>query len=355
MKSRVYFIAVGNEEETSSVNNKLNALLKESKVLDFIRPGYKVAVKMHFGEEGNTGFVNPAYAAVICGQILKKGCEASLSDTNTLYRGRRLNSEDHLKLAAEHGFTESSMGVKVVIPDDTNKENVSSVDIGQQLIKSAKVCRLYIDADAIVAISHFKGHMLTGFGGAIKNIGMGCASREGKLAQHCDVSPVVYADQCEGCAECEKACPAAAISIINNKSVIDRSKCVGCASCMAVCPTMAMFVDLGSGIKVQEKMAEYAYAVIKEKKNRSAFINFALKINKECDCWGAENPRIAPDAGIFISNDPVSADKATLDLVNKLSGRDIFREAHPDHEGIRHLKYAEGLGLGNLDYELISL
>jgi uncharacterized Fe-S center protein len=292
---------------------------------------------------------------VVCEEIINRGASAFLADTNTLYRGRRLNAEDHLKLAAEHGFTKEAMGVEVIIPDDTRKENTIAIQINQRLIKSAKIASIFINADALIAISHFKGHILTAFGGALKNIGMGCATRAGKFAQHCDVSPLVYADKCIGCAECEKVCPAGAVQIKNKKSVIDTAKCIGCASCLAACSTTAMFIDFGAGNKVQEKMVEYALAALRGKKDKTGFLNFAVRINKECDCWTLDNPRIAPDVGIFASLDPVSIDKASFDLVNEACGRDIFKEAHPDYDGVKHLQYAQEIGLGNLDYELIRL
>ena len=355
MKSKVYFVSVKGSSDIQAVNEKLKKLLDESKILDFIPKGDKVAVKVHFGEEGNTGFVRAEHLRVICDKIYSRGGSAFLSDANTLYRGRRLNSEDHQKLAYEHGFTKEVTGVDVVIPDDTKKEDLIAVEIKQKFIKSAKLARIFIDSDALVAVSHFKGHILTGFGGALKNVGMGCASREGKLAQHCDVAPVVHSDRCIGCGECEIICPVAAVHLENKKSVVDSSKCIGCASCLAVCPTMAMFIDFAAGDKVQDKMVEYSLAVLKDKKNKAGFISFAVKINKECDCWGAENPRIAPDVGILASNDPVSIDKASFDLVNKACGKDIFKAVHPDQDGLKQLRYAQDIGLGSLDYELIEL
>lgn len=355
MKSKVYFIAVKNSDDLGSTTHALKKLITKSRVFGFIRKKQHVAVKIHFGEEGTSGFVRPAYVRIICDAITKKAARVSLSDTNTLYRGRRLNSVDHTKLAAEHGFTKESIGAEVIIPDDSNKEEVVDIMIGRRLIASAKVARIFIDADALVAINHFKGHGLTGFGGAIKNIGMGCATREGKLAQHCDVAPIAYAEKCIGCAECEKVCPTGAIHLENNKSLIDTKKCIGCASCIAACPTMALFVDFQAGDKVQEKMAEYAFAVLKEKKNKAGFINFAVRINKECDCWSMENPRISADVGILASSDPVSVDKASYDLVNGTCGRNIFKEAHPDYDGLKQLVYAQKLGLGSLEYGLCEI
>lgn len=355
MKSKVYFIAVRHAEPLESLNAKLEKLLEMSKVLGFIGKGERVVVKMHFGEEGNKNFVRPELLRTICGSIKNKGGAAFLSDANTLYRGKRLNSQDHLKVAYAHGFTREKVGAEVVIPDDTRKEETAEVAIAQKTVKTAKIARLYIDTANLVVVSHFKGHILTGFGGALKNVGMGCATREGKLAQHCDVSPVVHLDQCIGCGECFKVCPAGAISIKNKKSVIEKEKCIGCASCMEACPTMAMFIDFGANEAVQEKIAEYSLAVLKNKKGKVGFINFAVRISKECDCWGEDNPMIGPDVGILASFDPVSLDHASFDVVVKACGRDIFEEAHPGKNGLKLLAYAEKIGLGNFDYELIEL
>jgi uncharacterized Fe-S center protein len=355
MKNKVYFIAVKDADDIKDVNDKLKFLIAESKVLDIIRKDDRVAVKAHFGEKGNTGFVRPQHSRIICDAIAAKGARAFISDTNTLYRGERLNSRDHLAIAREHGFTKESLGVDIIIPDDTEKENVAAIRIGLKSVKTAKIARLFIDADAIVAANHFKGHILTGFGGALKNIGMGCATREGKLAQHCDVSPVFYPDKCAGCGECVTVCPADAIRIENKKSVIDISRCIGCAACMAACPTGALFIDWEAGDKVQAKMVEYSYAVLKDRKGKAPFFNFAIRINRECDCWGEDNELMAPDVGIFASLDPVSIDKASFDTVNKACGKDIFKAAHPKQDGMKQLRYAEKLGLGNLDYELVKL
>ena len=356
MKSKVYFVGVGNSDTSETICDKFRALISQSRVLDFIQKDQEVAIKIHFGEDGNTGYVKPQYVRIIVDEILKKQAKCFLADTNTLYRGKRTNSADHIKLAYEHGFTKAGCGSEVIIPDDTKKENVAEKIINQKFIKRAKIARIFSDAHSLVGIAHFKGHIMTGFGGALKNIGMGCASREGKLAQHSDISPLVYVNKCIGCGECIKACPAGAIFMKDNLAYIDPSKCIGCATCIAACLQGAIEVNWeAGGSNIQQKLIEYAWAVLKEKKGEIAFINFAIKITKECDCLAKDDPRIVDDVGIFASVDPVSVDKASRDLVNKKAGKDIFKEAHPDQNSMTQLKYAEELGLGNTDYELIEL
>lgn len=354
MKSLVYFVKVGDADDITNVNDRLKTLLEKSRILDVVHKGQRVGVKLHFGEAGSTGFVRPDHVRIICGEVLRRGATPLLSDANTLYRGRRLKSADHLALAYEHGFTREKVGADIFIPDDTRKEDVVELPINQFRIKTAKVARFYIDVDTIIAISHFKGHGLTGFGGAIKNIGMGCATRQGKLAQHCEAAPSFYPADCTGCGECAIVCPVKAIHIENEKSAIDRAECIGCGSCIAACQNSALSVDMKAGNELQEKMAEYAYAVLRNRKNRSPYLTFALRINKECDCWSADNPQVAPDVGILASLDPVAIDKASFDLVNKACGRDIFREIHPDQDALRQLEHAAKIGLGSLDYELVE-
>ena len=355
MKSKVYFVPVEDAEDINAVNGKLKLLLAESRVLAFAEGGRKVVVKLHFGEEGTDAFVRPDHLRLICDDIAKKGAVPFLSDANTLYRGKRLNSKDHLEVATAHGFTRETVGVDIFIPDETKEADVREVQIDQRLIKTAKVGRCYVDADAFVAVTHFKGHALTGFGGTLKNIGMGCATRQGKLAQHCDATPTFYEDKCVGCGECEKVCPVAAIHMEDDRSVLNKEKCIGCASCVAACPNMALFIDLQAGDELQKKMVEYAYAILKDKKGKAGFLNFAVRINKECDCWRYENQRIAPDVGIFASADPVAIDKASLDLVNASCGKEVFKEFHPEQNHLLQLEYAQKLELGSLDYELIRV
>jgi uncharacterized Fe-S center protein len=353
MKSRVYFTSVSNTDTEEITRQKLARLLEKSKALEFIDKGQRAAVKLHFGEEGNRGYVKPGYVKVVCEHIRHRQAEPFLADTNTLYRGKRTNSKDHEKLAAEHGFTVDGAGAPVVIPDDSQKEELAEVAIGERYVKTAKIAKTFIDADVLVGIAHFKGHLMTGFGGALKNIGMGCATREGKLIQHCDIAPFIKDKKCAGCRQCVAVCPAKAVVMRDNKAVLDASVCIGCASCIAACTHDAIDIKWeAGGSLIQQKMTEYAKAVLRGKEKKAVFINFALKITKECDCLAQDDPRISPDVGICISEDPVSIDKACLDLVMEASGKDIFKEVHPKRDGTIQLKHAAKIGLGSLEYEL---
>jgi len=338
------------------IREKFALLVRESRALDFVKEDERVALKLHFGEEANTGYVKPEYVRVAVDELLRKKTRPFLSDTNTLYRGRRMTAPEHQKLAAEHGFTQGACAAQVIIPDDTQKENIREIEVNGKFIKAAKVARLFADADGLVDIAHFKGHIMTGFGGALKNVGMGCASREGKLAQHSDISPFVIEQNCKGCSVCIEACPVDAITLIREKASIDNARCIGCATCIAVCPYMAIEVNWeAGGDKIQEKMVEYASAILLPKKNKCAFFNFLIKITKECDCLAKDDPRIAPDIGILASSDPVSIDKASLDLVTRACGKDVFLEAHPARDGLKQLAYAAKLGLGSMEYELVEV
>jgi len=383
MKNPVFFIPVYVSDHIEDIVLKFQKLIEKSRILDVVRKDTTVAVKMHFGEEGNTGYVRPEYVRLLADELIQRGAMPVLSDTNTLYRGRRTNSVDHQQIAYEHGFTEDAVHAQVFIPDDMQPAQVYTVQLNGPYIKQAKIARFFHESDTLVAVTHFKGHIMTGFGGSLKNVGMGCATREGKLAQHSDIAPFVIKQKCVGCGSCLKVCPVKAIDVfpspechglrpwMNNgeerrptgsthgapgsrKAFIDTRKCIGCASCIAACANYnAIEVDWGSGRDtLQERMIEYAQAVLGHKKGRCAFFNFCIKITKECDCLAKDDPRIVEDVGILASVDPVAVDKASFDLVIQKAGKDIFAQVHPDVRGAKHLQYAAARGLGNLEYEL---
>jgi hypothetical protein len=353
MKSVVYFTKVDDADNLAVRKEKFARLLDKSNILDCIDKRARVAIKIHFGEEGNTGFVKPEYARQVAMRILEKQALPLLSDTNTMYRGRRMTSYDHIRLAYEHGFTRESVKAEVFIPDEKKAGSVTRVTLNQRFVTTANIMTFFLHADAIVSIAHFKGHLMTGFGGALKNIGMGCASREGKLAQHSDVSPIIIIEECTGCGACEKVCPVQAIVLIRKKADLNSKKCIGCASCIAACKFNAVDINWeAGGSNIQEKMAEYASGVLKGKEKKSVFINFAIKITKECDCLAKDDPKISPDIGILASTDPVSIDKASFDLITHACGKDIFKQEHPKRDGFKQLAHAVEIGLGRLDYEL---
>ncbi len=356
MKSKVFIIRVANRESREAVAAKLDKLIKESRALDFLEKGQSAAVKMHFGEAGNTGYVRPEYVRVVCREIAAHGAKPFLADTNTLYNGRRTNSKDHLDLAYEHGFMPEEVLAEVIIPDDSQAENVKEIRLNSEYVKIAKIARIFWEAGAIVGIAHFKGHLMSGFGGALKNLGMGCATRSGKLFQHSGIAPYVIARNCKGCKACLAVCPAQAVILREDKAFIDSAKCVGCASCIAACKYYAIDVKWESGGDlIQEKMVEFAQAVLSNKKGRAVFFNFCLKITQECDCLAKDDPRIVPDIGILVSRDPVAVDKACFDLVNKSAGKDILKELHPKRDGMQQFNHAVKLGLGNLEYDLVEV
>lgn len=356
MRSTVYLARVKEDEGTKGVCRKLTLLLNESRAFASVEPDDAVCAKIHFGEEGNTGYVRPEYAALVCRAAVARGARCWLTDTNTLYRGRRMRSSDHLALAAEHGFTREAIGVPIVIPDESRPDDIVSVELNGSFVRTAQIARMYIEADAVVGLAHFKGHMMTGFGGALKNIGMGCAARAGKLAQHSGISPVVIQKRCVGCGVCVDSCPADAIILDGKKARIEASKCIGCASCIAACAQNAIDVQWGAGgSDIQEKMVEFARAVLRDKKRACVFLNFIIKVTAECDCLAKDDPRIVPDIGIALSVDPVSLDTASRELVVQAAGKDVFRELHPAYDGKRQLEYAQKIGLGNMDYELVEV
>ena len=355
MKSRVYFVPVKEKYGRVKTGEAFKLLMEKSGIFDMLEGG-RAVIKMHFGEEGNTGFIDPFYVRLLVDELAKNGMSACLADTNTLYKGRRTDPDEHAALAAEHGFTFDNTGAHVIIPDESEPDCSKEIPVHGEHITTAKIADLFFRYDLLVDLAHFKGHLMTGFGGAIKNLGMGCAVREGKLEQHTDLTPEIFEEKCTGCARCVDVCPAGAIALEGGKAVMDRGKCIGCADCIAVCPTEAMNVRWEHGAdNIQEKMAEYAEAVLGGLKGRAIHINFAVKITKECDCLAKDDPRICPDIGLLVSTDPVSLDKACLDLVIGKSGRDIFREVHPDRDGMKQLIHAQKRGLGSMNYELIDL
>jgi uncharacterized Fe-S center protein len=319
----------------------------------FIEAGDFVAIKLHFGEKGNTGHVKAEWVHPIVKMCKEMGGMPYLTDTNTIYRGERRDAVSHLFIAHGHGFKIEKTGAPVIIADGIRGKEFEEVEINRKHFKSVKIAKGILDADAMIVLSHAKGHILTGFGGALKNLGMGCSAKGGKYEMHSSISPKVIEAKCIKCGKCIRWCPSEAISLTQEGIKIDEVKCVGCGECIQACPNGALDIpwDVPSR-NVQERLVEYAYGAVSQKKGKLCFINYLHTITKYCDCFSSDkNELLLEDLGILVSLDPVAIDKASLDIINKEAGRDIFREMNEKDYTIQ-LKYAEEIGLGSTEYEL---
>ncbi len=377
-KSKVYFTdlrtAPGN-----SLLVKLERLMKRAGIEDIDFGGKFTAIKIHFGEPGNMAYIRPNYAAKVVDVIRSLGGRPFLTDSNTLYSGGRSNAVDHLDAAMENGFNRIGAHADVIIADGLKGTDYKLVPCGGEYCPEPKIGAAIADADIIISMSHFKGHEQSGFGGALKNLGMGSASVGGKLELHSSSQPVINADNCIGCRICEKHCRHEAVKVIDRKAVIDYSKCVGCGQCIAVCQKdAAMVSDYDTSEVLNCKIAEYALAVVKDKP--SFHISFIMNVSPNCDCWNHNDAAIVPDLGIAASFDPVALDCACADLVksapslkgNAISdrdethkecceehhhhiGEDKFRIVHPDTNWMAGVVHGEKIGLGSREYELVKI
>jgi len=356
----VFFTSMKTTPERS-LPVKLEILLERSGLQDIVKKDDLTAVKIHFGEPGNLAYVNPVYARVVVRMIKKLGGKPFLTDSNTLYRGKRSNAVDHTISAIQNGFSYSVVEAPVVIADGLRGSDQIEIAIEGKRVKKAKIGSAIVLSDALVVVTHFKGHEQTGFGGTLKNVGMGSASRAGKMEQHSESQPTVKKDLCTACGMCEKYCPVSAISV-EEHAEIDYSVCIGCGQCIVMCPTGAMVPVWDSSVELlMEKMVEYAHAVLKDKVGKSLFVSFVTNVSPNCDCWPNNEPVLVPDIGLLASKDPVALDQACVDLVNQAVHlradikEDVFRSVHPAVDWKHQLEYAEQLGLGTRKYRLIEV
>lgn len=364
-RSRVVFLRI--TDGPDDIAARLPLLLEESGAAQIASENQIVAVKLHFGESSETGHVRPRFVRRIVAWLSKRGARPFVTDTNTLYRGARVDSVSHLRAAAEHGFTQSAIGAPIIIADGLRGTSEIRLPSIGRIVDEAPVGSELVKADALLSVAHFKGHELSGFGGAIKNVGMGGASRAGKLDQHSTTKPYVR-ESCVACGTCAKWCPADAIAV-DAAAVIDEGRCIGCGECIAVCPERAVGIRWNESTDVfQKKMVEYLGAIAAQKRDRMAYVNFLTDVHPVCDCYGTAKTPIVPDVGVVASLDPVAIDQASYDLVNeapvvaesKISqsyrrGGDKFRDLHQEVDPTVQLRYAEELGLGTRNYELIEI
>ncbi len=352
--SEVYFSSLKNPNEVTPLN-KITRLLKRCGIQSIFNPGELVAVKLHFGELGNTAFLRPVYLRPVIEILKELKTKPFLTDTNTLYIGMRANSVDHLHNAMLNGFNYSTLQVPVIIADGLRGENTIRYPVDLPVLKELQLAADILNADGMVMVSHFKGHEISGFGGAVKNLSMGCASRGGKMDMHSDTRPYVSGEDCTACKRCISQCQVEAIEI-KEKAVIS-DKCVGCSRCIAICPEKAIRISWSSASdQVQKKMVEYAYGVMQEFQGKAVFLNTLTDITPACDCYAGNTQPVVGDIGFMASSDPVALDKASFDLViQKNQGKDPFKEVYPAINTSLQLTYAAELNFGKQDYKLVSI
>jgi len=370
--SKVYFTNLRTKIGVSQLD-KLERLIRAAGIGEIDFDHKMTAIKIHFGEPGNLTFLRPNYARRVADVVKSLGGVPFLTDCNTLYPGRRKNALEHIESAYENGFTPYATGCQIIIGDGLKGSDDVEVPVRNgQYVQTAKIGRAIMDADVFISLSHFKGHEATGFGGALKNIGMGCGSRRGKMEQHAAGKPVVSKRRCVGCRQCAKQCAQDAFTYADKKASIDHTKCVGCGRCIAACNFYAIYNPNDDAAEMLDrKMAEYAMAVVD---GRPQFhISLVIDVSPYCDCHGENDMAILPDVGMFASYDPVALDQACADACLRqqpipgsllddnmhregfCDHHDHFKNTSPESEWQACLEHAEAIGLGSRAYELIEV
>ncbi|RJR40594.1 MAG: DUF362 domain-containing protein [Desulfobacteraceae bacterium] len=367
-RAKVYFADL-RASERENLLAKIVRLLDSAGLQSIVLPRSLVAVKLHFGEKGNTAFIRPNFIRAIVDRVRSLGGHPFLTDSNTLYVGARADSVAHLTTAIENGFAYAVVNAPLIIADGLRGGSYKPVTIDGEVIKVAYVAGEIAETDVLLSVAHFKGHGLSGFGGTLKNLGMGCASRRGKLVQHSDVSPKIQRKKCIACGNCVEHCSQGAITVHDKKAVIDQKKCIGCGECILICSNKAIDVNWNAdAVLFQKKITEYACAALKNKQGRVLFLSFLTDISPACDCYGHNDAPIVPDIGILASTDPVAIDQASVDLVNRqaglenssltenrASGEDKFGAVYPRVDWRVQIEHAAKLGMGTREYDLIRI
>lgn len=369
MASKVYFADL-RADVHENLQQKLTRLMKTAGMGDIDFQDKFVAIKLHFGEPGNLAFLRPNWARTVADFVKERGGKPFLTDCNTLYVGGRKNALDHMDSAMLNGFNPMTTGCQIIIADGLKgSDEVEVPVVGGEYVKNAKIGRAVMDADVFISLTHFKGHEEAGFGGCLKNIGMGCGSRAGKMEQHNAGKPHVAQKHCIGCGQCRKICAHGAPIIENGKAYIDHDRCVGCGRCIAVCPKNAVQINWDeTTINLNRKIAEYTKAVVD---GRPCFhISLVIDVSPNCDCRPENDMAIVPNVGMFASFDPVALDMACVDAVNaqtplrgsaaddahaKAHVHDHFQRLHPDTNWRSCLEHGEKIGIGTREYELIKI
>lgn len=342
-KSIVYYIPYVEEGRFIPL---LKRLLREN-WYNLYGSGDFVAVKLHFGEKGVTTHIKPHWVKEILSVWADKRVKFFLTDTVTLYHGERMDAIMYLNLIREHGF--DTIGVPIIIADGLRGDEGVDIEINGQFYRYVNIATGIVKSDAMLVLTHFTGHELTGFGATIKNLGMGCSTRRGKLSMHSTLAPRVVLDRCKACGTCARWCSVGAITV-TEYAIIDEQKCSGCAACIAVCPEGAIRTNWNeSSDNAQRKIAEYALGAVKGKP--VLYVTFLLNITKLCDCFPSDKIE-GLDRGVLVSEDPVALDMASYELVDYEA---TMRKLRPEIDPLIQVRHAAEVGLGSMDYELITL
>jgi uncharacterized Fe-S center protein len=368
MSAQVYFadMRAGMQE---NLHTKLERLTNQAGLAEVISNGDLVAIKMHFGEKGGHAYIRPTFVRRIVDQVKALKGKPFLTDSSTLYPGERKEAVSALTCAIENGFAYAVVNAPLIMSDGLRGHSSQRVTIPGELLSEVDIGLEIIEADALIVLSHFKCHELTGFGGAIKNLAMGCSSREGKLEQHSTLGPTISENACTSCGACLTACAHDALDLSSGKAVLDAERCVGCGRCITVCEPQAIRIQWNEeSALVMKKMAEYSLGAIAGKEKQTLFVSFITQVSPACDCYGHSDAPIVPDIGILASTDPVALDQACADMVNQAQGLpdtamktghepgcDKFRGVHPQIDWEVQLEHGEKVGLGQRAYELVRL
>ena len=355
--SKVFFVPLPDNPSLSEQVAAMHRLCERAGIARIIAPHDFVAIKVHVGEKSNTTHVKPELIKVVVEAAQAITGNVFLTETATLYKGERDNAVKHLLHAQAHGFGIERVGAPFIMADGLTGGSEVEVEVNGELEKTVKIAREVAYADVLIAVSHPTGHMLTGLGACLKNLGMGLASRAGKLRQHSSVAPTIKEDKCRYCRKCMQWCPAAAITERGKKAFIDPEKCTGCGECLTVCRYDAVRYNWGTGSeRLQKSMVEHALGVLKGKRDKCFFYNVLVDMTADCDCMGRVQRKILPDIGILAATDPVAIDAATLDLTRRYGdGKTLAEKSYGEIDALVQLRHAEKLGMGSMSYELVSV
>ena len=353
--SQVFLVPARAEDPPERIAQCVAALWRRAGFDEIFEARDLVAVKLHVGEPGTKTFVSPGIVAALVRAVAATGAKPFLTDTAVLYRSPRDNAVTHADVARAHGFGQEVVGAPFIAADGLIGADEIELTVGGQHFDKVAIASGIMHARSMLVLSHATGHLGTGIAAALKNLGMGCASRKGKLRQHHGQHPAIAEDRCTACGTCEDWCPSEAITV-SKTAHIDPSKCIGCGECIAVCRDDAVTFGWGiMGRQLQERVVEHAAAIVRSKPGRIAYVTVAQNITKDCDCLGLDQPPLLEDIGLLASRDPVAIDAAVLRLVQERAGRSLESMSYPRTDGWDQIRHAERLGLGQSEVEIVAV